>query len=58
MWSRYFSSARRPKQVLLLGGTLIVESGKSGSRKLAVVHRGKAFRAFRKWLEEIRLSRG
>ena len=30
----------------------------SGTKKLAVVHRGKAFRAFRTWLEENRVSRG
>ncbi|MBA3949174.1 MAG: RdgB/HAM1 family non-canonical purine NTP pyrophosphatase [Acidobacteria bacterium] len=29
----------------------------SGPMKLAVVHRGKAFRAFRAWLEETRVSR-
>lgn len=29
-----------------------------GPMKLAVVHRGQAFRAFRAWLEETRLSRG
>lgn len=30
----------------------------SGPMKLAVVHRGQAFRAFRAWLESERLSRG